>query len=146
MEDAGFFDESSTDHSDSSSEVSEESQKEPVKLVYSSTEEFLHKQLLPTYIRELDGKPFVWCRQWYFHPEAVARVEGMWRAWENLRLDAATGLSVWYKDHADHHMPILMDSRGPFQNCDMKAHRETEPIELELAPPGWFADESTQQP
>jgi hypothetical protein len=53
-----------------------------------------------------------WCLEWYFHPEAVSRVEALWRAWEHLRLDGATGISVWFKDHADHHMSVLLDPRG----------------------------------
>jgi hypothetical protein len=67
-----------------------------------------------------------WCIEWYYHPEAVTRVEALWRAWEPLRLDGATGISVWFKDHADHHMSVLLDSRGPFYKCDMQKHRDPE--------------------
>lgn len=28
-------------------------------------------------------------------------MEALWRAWEHLRLDGATGISVWFKDHAE---------------------------------------------
>lgn len=35
-------------------------------------------------------------------------MEALWRAWEHLRLDGATGISVWWKDHADHHMSVLL--------------------------------------
>ncbi|WP_221186477.1 DUF4913 domain-containing protein [Terracoccus luteus] len=38
----------------------------------------------------------------------------MWRAWEALRLDPATGMSVWWRDHADHHMTVLFSPEGPF--------------------------------
>jgi hypothetical protein len=34
------------------------------------------------------------------------------------------GISVWWKDHADHHMSVLLDPRGPFYKCDMKSHRD----------------------
>ena len=39
-------------------------------LVYGSAEEFLHEQLLPTYVRDVDGRAAKWCIEWYFHPEA----------------------------------------------------------------------------
>ncbi|HEY1156487.1 MAG TPA: DUF4913 domain-containing protein, partial [Arthrobacter sp.] len=82
-------------------------EQKPPELVYGSAEEFLHEQLLPTYVRDVDGRAAKWCLEWYFHPEAVSRVEALWRAWEHLRLDGATGISVWFRDHADHHMNVL---------------------------------------
>lgn len=33
---------------------------------------------------------------------------------EHLRLDPATGVSVWLRDHADH-LVVLMDPDGPFR-------------------------------
>jgi hypothetical protein len=90
------------------------------ELVYGSAEEFLHEQLLPTDVRDVDGRAAKWCIEWYYHPEAVTRVEALWRAWEHLRLDSATGISVWWRDHADHHTSVLLDPRGPFYKCDMQ--------------------------
>ncbi|MDQ0867478.1 NADH:ubiquinone oxidoreductase subunit [Arthrobacter globiformis] len=87
----------------------------PRELVYGSAEEFLHEQLLPTYVRDLDGRAARWCIESYFHPEAVSRIEALWRAWEHLRLDGATGISVWWRDHADHHMNVLLDARPVLQ-------------------------------
>ena len=69
----------------------------------------------------------VWCPQWWRHAEAVARLESLWRAWEHLRQDAATGLSVWFRDHADHHMTVLLDADGPFKGCD--GHHSERPLE-----------------
>jgi hypothetical protein len=43
-------------------------------------------------------------------------VEALWRAWDHLRLDGAIGTNVCWKDHADHHMRVLRDPRGPFYN------------------------------
>ena len=63
----------------------------------------------------------------------------MWRAWEHLRLDAATGLSVWFRDHADHHMTILLDADGPFKGCDpTHSDRPLEPLPHDPPPPGTF--------
>jgi hypothetical protein len=130
---------------EASAERPTEEQKPP-ELVYGSAEEFLHEQLLPTYVRDVDGRAAKWCLEWYFHPEALSRVEALWRAWEHLRLDGATGISVWWKDHADHHMSMLLDPRGPFYKCDMQKHRDPEHLEPKKAPEGWFPDVRTIQP
>ena len=58
----------------------------------------------PMYRRALDGTQRTWCPEWWRHAEAPSRLEALWRAWEHLRLDPATGMSVWFRDHADHHM------------------------------------------
>lgn len=62
-----------------------------------------------------------------------------WCPWEHLRQDAATGLSVWFRDHADHHMTILLDADGPFKGCDGR-HRDRplEPLPHDPPPAGMF--------
>jgi hypothetical protein len=125
--------------SEQPADLPEEGQK-PTELVYGSVEEFLHRQLLPTFVRTIDGRAGQWCVEWYYHPEAISRLEALWRAWEHLRLDGATGMSVWWKDRADHQMAVLLDPRGPFFRCDMKEHRDYEYIEPRKAPEGLFPD------
>lgn len=107
-------------------------------LVYQSAEEFLHEHLLPLYNRIIDSRNGKWCRQWFLHPEAVSRVEALWRAWEHLRLDPATGMSVWWRDHADPHMAVLLSQKGPFHPCNNDRHNTPEPFECDYAPEGWF--------
>ena len=115
-------------------------EQKPAELVYGSAEEFLHEQLLPTYVRDVDGRSAKWCIEWYFHPEAVSRVEALWRAWEHLRLDGATGISVWCKDHADHHMSVLLGPARPvLQMRHAKAPGPRTPG-TQKAPAGWFPD------
>lgn len=63
----------------------------------SLSKEFLHEQLLPTYVRSVHGKSAKGCIEWYFHPEAVSRIAVLWRSWEHLRLDPSTGMSVWWR-------------------------------------------------
>jgi hypothetical protein len=94
-----------------------------------------HKDAVEASINDRSAK---WCLEWYFQPEAVSRIEAMWRAWEHLRLDGATGTSVWWRDHADHHMRDLLDPRGPFFNCDRSGHRDPARLEPRRAPAGWF--------
>ncbi|MGY1749153.1 DUF4913 domain-containing protein [Modestobacter sp. SYSU DS0511] len=74
--------------------------------------------LATSWCRPVDGRHLTWCPAWWKHAEAIVRLKAMWRSWEHLRLDAVTGMPVWLRDHADHHMRILTDSDlGPFKGC-----------------------------
>jgi hypothetical protein len=120
---------------------------DPPGLYYLTVEEWVHEWLFPVYRRSVLGHDRVWCPQWWRHAEAVARLESLWRAWEHLRQDAATGLSVWFRDHADHHMTILLDSDGPFKGCD--THHSDRPLaELPHDPPpaGMFEPDDLLDP
>jgi Domain of unknown function (DUF4913) len=104
--------------------------------------EWVQEWLFPVYRRSVRGHERTWCPQWWKHAEAVARLEALWRAWEHLRQDPATGLSVWFRDHADHHMTVLLDADGPFKGCDGQ-HCEHPLEELPHDPPpqGMFEPE-----
>ncbi|MCJ0700268.1 DUF4913 domain-containing protein [Frigoribacterium faeni] len=61
-----------------------------------------------------------WCKQWWKHPEAVARLWALYlahkQAWELA--DALSAKSDWWHYHWDHHRTILLDSQlGPFRDC-----------------------------
>ena len=120
-----------------------EAPEQPPELVYGSAEQFLHQRLLPAYNRRIDGKAGLWCPQWFLHAEAVSRVTSLWRAWEHLRLEPATGMSIWWRDHADHHMGVLLSPEGAFHSCTPTQHYDPKPINCETAPEGWFPDERT---
>jgi hypothetical protein len=113
------------------------------ELFYGSVEDFVREQLAPMYRRALDGHQRTWCPEWWRHAEAISRLEALWRAWEHLRLDPATGMSVWFRDHADHHMAVLFDPEGPFKRCSVEkghgAGRALEPLPLVEPPEGLFA-------
>ena len=68
------------------------------------------------------------------------RLEALWRAWEHLRLDPATGMSVWWRDHADHHMRVLMADDGPFHGSP-DAIDYGKPLTHVEPPEGLFVDE-----
>jgi Domain of unknown function (DUF4913) len=111
----------------------------PPALIYATLEDFVREQLAPTYRRALDNPTRTWCPQWWNHAEAIGRLDALWRAWEHLRQDPATGMSVWFRDHADHHMAVLLDSDGPFKRCSpSKGHKPLEELPLEPAPDGLF--------
>lgn len=111
---------------------------EPPKAVapyYASGDEFLREYLLVIYRRSTGGHDRVWCPQWWRHAEAVSRIEALWRSWEHLRLDGTTGLSIWMRDHLDHHMPILLSADGPFKRC-ADGHKEIDRLSVDDAPNG----------
>lgn len=82
------------------------------------------------------GSGNVWAADWWRYPEAVSRIEALWRAWEHLRLDPATGMSVWFRDHADHHMRVLMNPEwGPLGKHGSETEDSRELIP-HLDPPG----------
>ena len=106
---------------------------------YATVEDFVRELLAPMYRRALDGTDRSWCPEWWRHAEAISRLDALWRAWEHLRLDPDTGMSVWFRDHADHHMAVLLDSEGPFKRCSpIKGHRALDELPLEPPPEGLF--------
>jgi len=110
-------------------------------LMYGSVDEFVREYLRHMYTRPVGGgnARYRWAADWWRHPEAVARLEGLWRSWEHLRQDPAIGASTWWRDHADHHMTILLSPDGPFARskdaCD-----PGEPLPYIEPPAGWFPD------
>ncbi|MGM0351829.1 DUF4913 domain-containing protein [Streptomyces sp. ECR3] len=74
--------------------------------------------LLPVYGREISSaRP--WCARWQEHPEAVARLHGLWLAWQQYT-DTEAGLAgpaTWHRDHLDHVMAQLRSPEGPFAAC-----------------------------
>jgi len=112
---------------------------EPPELYYATLPAFVSEQLVPMYRRPLGAQGITWCAEWWRHTEAIARLEALWRSWEHLRLDPATGMSVWFRDHADHHMAVLLSADGPFKGCKPDRHGERlEPFPLRPPPDGLF--------
>ncbi len=87
---------------------------EALEPYFPNVEVFVREFLAPTYRRSLEGNHRVWCAEWWRHAEAINRLESLWRAWEHLRLEPATGMSVWLRNHADHHMAVLLEPDGTF--------------------------------
>ncbi len=114
---------------------------ETPKLVYGSVDEFVREYLRHMYTRPVGSgnARYRWAAEWWRSPEAVARLEGLWRSWEHLRQDPATGASTWWAEHADHHMPILLSPDGPFARSKDSCE-PGEPLPYENPPEGWFPD------
>lgn len=107
--------------------------------VYPTVEAFV-TEFFAKIIRRRHMSGWVWCPQWWQHPEATARLDALWRAWEFLRLDGTTGMSVWWRDHCDPHLAFLTDGdRSPFGQCRNDKHEgEYDELTVLPAPPGWW--------
>jgi hypothetical protein len=68
--------------------------------------------LLPHWKR--DPSTARWDPRWWEYTEVLSRFEALWRAWEFLRLEGATGMAVFFRDYLDTAMPIITAADGPF--------------------------------
>lgn len=103
---------------------------------FSNVDAFVREYLVHVYRRKVGERATRrWSARWWESPEALTRLEALWRAWEQLRLDPNMGMSVWFRDHADYHMGVLMDPDGPFRSSTDQAN-ETEPLPYTPPPPG----------
>ncbi|HSA48629.1 MAG TPA: DUF4913 domain-containing protein [Yinghuangia sp.] len=107
----------------------EETADAPGELAFSSLDEFVREYLSQVVHRRLNRAVQLWCPEWWRHPEAVARLSVLWRAFEFLRQDPALGLSTWWLHHADPHLRALMHPQyGPFVACDPRdGHGDMQP-------------------
>lgn len=113
------------------------------ELVFGNLADFVELQLLVSWSRPINDKDTFWCPRWWCHAEAVQRLEALWRSWEALRQDPATGMSVWWRDHADHHLSVLTGASGPFRYCTKDDGHATkrlarERLHSETPPEGLF--------
>lgn len=95
---------------------------------FASVDQWVSGWLLPMWTRDLHGDESTWCPQWWRHPEAVARLTALWLSWEHLRLDPATGMSSWWRDHADHHLAVLLSSSTVFKGCSPNGGHTAYPV------------------
>ncbi|WP_082775424.1 DUF4913 domain-containing protein [Pseudoclavibacter helvolus] len=124
-------------------EPQDEEEPEPA-LYYGSVDEFVREYLIGAYRRRVDGQNRVWAARWWEYDEAVIRLDALWRAWEKLRQDPSTGMSVWWRDHADHHMIMLFSPDGPFagvKESEENRNKKGEPLPYAAPPDGLFPDE-----
>lgn len=108
-------------------------------LVFDTLNDWVRDWLRFAYARRISGRnaPF-WAAEWWKNQEAMMRLEVLWRTWEKLRQDPASGMHDWWKDHADHHMKILMSEDGPFRDCN-DSNGVTRVLPHTEPPPGMFA-------
>lgn len=115
----------------------------PPPVQYPSVDAWVRDWLLPVWTRDVSTDSLTWCPQWWRHPEAVARLTALWQAWEQLRLEPGAGMSTWWRDHADHHLTVLLNSQHTFKGCgSIKGHTDYPVPQLPHAEPpqGLFDD------
>lgn len=83
---------------------------------------WVHEYLLESVTRKVNDRDTFWCSSWWKHTEAVERLTALWITWEQARNEPET-FSAWWRDHLDHHLPILMSSTGPFRYCLRGEHK-----------------------
>ncbi len=105
---------------------------------YADVYKFVHEFVVHIYARRVSRQNtrFRWCPQWYLHPEAVARLDALWKAFEHLRQDPTLGPSVWWRDHTDPTMQALTAPDGPFAECAEGSH--SVPSSLPIERPDWL--------
>ena len=107
-------------------------------LRYRSVDEFVQAMVITVFRRNVGPRAeHRWSARWWESAEAVMRLESMWRSWETLRHNPATGTSQWLRDHADHHMTILLSPTGPFARSQDEA-KTTDPLPYTPPPDGLF--------
>lgn len=104
---------------------------------FGTVQDWVTSYFLPVFRRSWGGE-FRWCPRWWDHAEAVSRLTALWRAWETFRLEPATGIADWYREHLDHQLPILLGARGPFYQCSDDEHRQPRQGQAADPPPGWW--------
>lgn len=86
---------------------------------FKSVVEFVDGFIRPMYATTLNDQDAVnWSKRWYTHPEAVARLSGLWRIYEIQRAkDKQHFLEEFLRIHADYHMRHLMADGSVFSRC-----------------------------
>lgn len=99
---------------------------EPATNLYDDVFAFVTEHLAHVYARPTEKSgALTWCAQWHHHPEALARLTALWKAFEALRTDPGAGMSTWWIEHADPMMAALTAQDGTFRNCNPEQHRNS---------------------
>lgn len=86
---------------------------------FLSVYEFVDQIITPMYATSATrANRANWAKRWWAHPEAVARLDALWRRYEQLRMDEpGTFFESFLRGHADYHMRYLMKDDGVFADC-----------------------------
>jgi hypothetical protein len=95
----------------------------PVTPAYATLEDWVTGFFHPTFRRQFGGE-LRWCAQWHEHPEALLRLEALWRSWEALRLDPTLGIATWLTNYADPQLAALLHRTGTFASCTPGRHSD----------------------
>jgi hypothetical protein len=93
----------------------------PIQPVYETLQSWVNDYYLAVFPRPATGEAR-WCSQWEDHPEAVTRLEALWRSWETLRLDPNLGIATWLTTYRDPLTAQLVARPGTFAACAPTRH------------------------
>lgn len=118
--------------------VSAEETEEVAGTVFPDFHTWVGEWLVPVVRRPFKAGS-VWCPQWWLHPEALRRLDALWRAWESSRAEGGAGMSYWWVMHFDSHFAVLTDgARGPFAACKDEVHDpKIQPLPCDTPPGDW---------
>lgn len=124
------------------------------QLFYRDVGKFVDGYIAQLYRREVSARGLEktrrWCPRWWEHGEALARLEALWRAWEEMRHGKGAEMAGWWIQFADPTMAVLLDPAGPFAACSVAEGHHCKPpmprLPLVEAPAGYFEDGYTPDP
>lgn len=92
---------------------------DPKDFHYKSVFEFVDKFLVTMYpTTDNRMKNVAWSPTWWNHPEVIARLDGLWKRYEYLRVkEPDTALETFLRLHGDYHMRQIMKDDGVFADC-----------------------------
>lgn len=86
------------------------------ELLYPDAPTWFEDYLSYLYRRDLGRSTTLWCERWFDHPEALTRIQILWRSWEAGRQDdTMTGPATWLVNIADPMMHELISTEGTFK-------------------------------
>ena len=103
---------------------------------FPDLESWVHEFFVLTFGRA--GEQARWCAQWWDHPEAVLRLDALWRTWEVASVDPVHGVADWIRNHLDPNLAVLFSPDGPFGGCAEDRHTP-QPVLSVSPPPDDFA-------
>lgn len=117
--------------------ISDKEKQEKKPRVYPNLGRFVAEQIAKVVTREVDGREFCWCSEWWKHPEALQRFEGLWHSWEETRISKSDSMLDWWRDF-DYHFSQLTSSKGVFSMCREGIHnpRMNAEHQLKVLDPG----------
>lgn len=91
----------------------------PPEPQFASVVEFVDNFIRPMYATTASKQDQAnWSPRWYTHSEAVARLDALWRCYEEKRRANPNGfLEEFLRVNADYHMRQLMSADGVFAQC-----------------------------
>lgn len=106
---------------------------EPFVPRYDDLESWVHEFFVLTFGSA--GRRRRWCDHWWDHPEAVLRLDALWRTWE-VTAQSSAGMSAWIHGDLDPSLTMIFHTDGPFSDCSDGVHRATQVLPVVPPPAG----------